>query len=328
MMCIHVDDFYVISTTNKMINEFVDIMKSEFGEIVIKSGNILDYLGMKVVKNSLDNSVTLSQPGYINKILNEVGFENLLVSKTPSAISETKQIGDDKLFNKNQYLKLIGLLNYLAVFTRPDILYALSVCAQHCTNPTYGDYRKVMRIFRYLKGTKDMGITFSNNENNNNSKMINLQVYVDASHNCYKDGKGHFGLNFSFGPNDGTFYAKSQKMKLVTLSSAESEYIALCEAATEIVFLRNLLNELGFIQKHPTVIFEDNKSCMDWANGLSNHKRSKHVNPKYHYTRQLIKHGQIQIKYCDTKNMIADLLTKSLGSKQFQNLSSKLLNQE
>jgi hypothetical protein len=110
------------------------------------------------------------------------------------------------------------------------------------------------------------------------------------------------------------------------LSSAEAEYVALCDAATEIVFLRNLLRELGFNQTGPTIIYEDNKSCIDWAHGLYNHKRSKHINPKYHFTRQLIKHNRIKLKHCSTKQMLADILTKPLSSTNFSIFRKRLLN--
>jgi hypothetical protein len=240
IMCTHVDDFYVVATHDALIVNLENILKEEFGEIVVKSDDVLGYLGMQVTINKTNGDITISQPNYAMKILKESGYQSLKASKTPSATTLSHLDGDEKLVDVNNYLKLIGLLNYLAVFTRPDILYALSDCAQKCSKPTQSDLRKVMRVFRYIKGTINNGITF------NSDGKVELCCYVDASYNCYSDGKSHFGNCFSFGPNDGVFYAKSQKMKLITLSSAEVEYVALCDAATEIVFLRNLLNELGF----------------------------------------------------------------------------------
>ena len=138
-------------------------------------------------------------------------------SSTPMSKHMPETDNDIDPVDKNEYLKYVGLLNYLAMFTRPDILYALSVCSQKCSNPTKRDLRMVIRIFRYLNETQDIGITYSPDGE------ITLFCYVDASHNQYPDAKGHFGMTFSLGKNDGSFYAKSQKMKLVTLSSAESE---------------------------------------------------------------------------------------------------------
>ena len=163
---------------------------------------------------------------------------------------------DKETINKIEYLELIGLLNYLAVLTRPDILYVQSRCAQRCSNPTRKDLRRVMRIFQYINTTKDKVLTFKK------GKPI-LTAYVDASHIQYQDGKSHMGYCFSLGKNDGCFYSKSSKMKIVTpAGSTESEYVALYEAATEAKFLRDLLHEIGFPQDEAVVINEDNTSVI------------------------------------------------------------------
>jgi hypothetical protein len=102
-------------------------------------------------------------------------------------------------------------------------------------------------------------------------------------------------------------------MKLLTpAGSTETEYVGMYEAATEIVFLRNLLCELGFPQKSATVLYEDNQSAIHMVNGRGSFQKSKHVNVKYHYTRDLIKKGLIDVVYCPTKEMRADVLTKGL----------------
>jgi len=181
--------------------------------------------------------------------LSKSGIRSNDVAKTPYIENMSVKDDDNEVLETTTYLEHIGSLNYLAVLTRPDILYALSRCAQKCSNPTKRDLRRVMKIYQYLNGTQDYGLTFGCESD------IQLCCYVDASHGQYEDGKGHFGYCFSFGPADGAFYARSQKMKIVTpAGSTETEYVAMYEAATEIVFLRNLLNEIGFIQRGPGTI--------------------------------------------------------------------------
>jgi hypothetical protein len=177
----------------------------------------------------------------------------------------------------------------------------------------------VKRILQYVYSTINDGIIF-------NPGPIELVCYVDASHNCYEDAKGHFGYSFSLGNLDGAFYVKSQKMKLNTLSSTESEYVALCAAVCEIKWLRRLLAELGFPQKKPTVIYEDNMSCIEFVNGKLNHKATKHINPKYHFSREAVLMGDVKLEYCETSEMIADILTKPLSSKQHVKLAKLILN--
>jgi hypothetical protein len=178
----------------------------------------------------------------------------------------------------------------------------------------------VNKIFSYISNTMDYGLTFSPGD-------IQLYCHVDASYNYYNDARGHMGYSFSLGKNDASFYAKSQKIKLVCLSSTEAEYVALCEATRDAVWLERLLSNIGFSNNKPVIMFEDNKSTIHMVHGRSNHKSNKHINPKFHYVKQQIKQGKIVVKYMQTNLMIADLLTKPLGGIQFTKLTKFILNQ-
>ena len=94
-----------------------------------------------------------------------------------------------------------------------------------------------------------------------------------------------------------------------------------------VLFLRTLLADIGFPQDKPTKIYEDNKSCIHMLYGTGNHQRTKHINGKYHFSKQQIKQKTIKFKYKPTDKMIADILTKgSIPASQFEKLRSKLLN--
>jgi hypothetical protein len=116
-------------------------------------------------------------------------------------------------------------------------------------------------------------------------------------------------------------------MKIVTpAGSTESEYVALYEAATEIVFLRNLLEELGFPQGGPTTIHEDNMSTIHMVQGHGKFHRQKHINVKYHYSRELLNEGVIRVDHCPTEDMVADILTKGGATKTVhRKLARKML---
>ena len=110
-------------------------------------------------------------------------------------------------------------------------------------------------------------------------------------------------------------------MKLVTLSSTEAEYVAAAEVTSEVLFLRTLLADIGFPQDKPTKIYEDNKSCIHMLYGTGHHQRTKHINGKYHFSKQQIKQKTIKFKYKPTNEMIADILTKgSIPASQFEKL--------
>ena len=105
---------------------------------------------------------------------------------------------------------------------------------------------------------------------------------------------------------------------MVALSSTEAEYIALCRAAQETVWLRNLLSDIGFSQADPTVVREDNQGAIALAKNPKDHPRTKHVDVKYHYTRQVIERNIIRVEYIPTADMVADTLTKPLPKPGFE----------
>jgi hypothetical protein len=179
--------------------------------------------------------------------------------------------------------------------------------------------KRVDRIFKYLTKTYSYGLTFKKGP-------IELVCFVDAAYNCYDDAKSHYGYCFSFGVNDGCFYGKSKKAKVTALSSTEAEYVAICEAARDIIWIRRLLEEIGFKQENPTLVYEDNMSCIDMVNGRTNHKASKHINPKFHYIRDQVLLKQINVKHISTEEMRADVLTKPLSKAMHDHLIMGLLN--
>ena len=112
----------------------------------------------------------------------------------------------------------------------------------------------------------------------------------------------------------------------MTLSSTEAEYVALCEATTEVVWLRRLLREIGFPQSEPTIMYEDNKSCIDMVHSRSRHQASKHINPKYHLVRAKQQNKVIEVTYISTLEQLADIFTKPLPITQHQYFTDAILN--
>jgi hypothetical protein len=102
-------------------------------------------------------------------------------------------------------------------------------------------------------------------------------------------------------------------MKVQPLSSTEAEYVAFCEASRDASYLRRLLKDIGFPVVGSIVLYEDNKSCIDMLHDKSRHTASKHINPKFHYGRDQIRNGTVEVLYVDTLNQVEDLFTKALG---------------
>lgn len=106
----------------------------------------------------------------------------------------------------------------------------------------------------------------------------------------------------------------SRKRSCVALSSTESEFIALAEACQEIQWIRKLLKDLGKKVDHPICIREDNQSCIRQVENEKVDQRSKHVDTKYCFIKDLKNKNIISLSYCPTEDMLADMMTKPLTS--------------
>ena len=163
-MSIHVDDFYVISTSQSMLDSLYALLTDKYKDVSIKSGNLLAYLGMSIDIEPDTNNIIISQPAYIEKMLVIAQMDKASGAPTPMATTYSDSPSDDVQVDKTNYLKLVGLINYLATYTRPDLLYSLSRVAQKCSNPSKSDLLRVKRIFKYILTTKDHGIRFNSDD--------------------------------------------------------------------------------------------------------------------------------------------------------------------
>ena len=143
-----------------------------------------------------------------------------------------------------------------------------------------------------------------------------LMAYVDADFaQCKETRKSVTGYVVKLG--ECTIAWKSRKQAVVSLSSAEAEYIALSEVTRIVVWLRGILKEIGFEQEEPTVIYEDNNSCIFMAENEENSERSKHIDVKYHYIREQILKKQVKLIRIETENNLADMFTKAIKRDKF-----------
>ncbi|KXJ68647.1 hypothetical protein RP20_CCG011330 [Aedes albopictus] len=104
----------------------------------------------------------------------------------------------------------------------------------------------------------------------------------------------------------------------------EAEYVALSEATQQAIWLRRLLGELNVDQNCATIIHEDNKGCMDFVALDQQKRRSKHIDTRYHYTKERCASGEIELRYCASEDMIADVLTKPLGPSKMTKFASEM----
>ena len=218
------------------------------------------------------------------------------------------------------YRSAVGKLMYVAVATRPDIHFAVCFAARFSHAPTAAHWKFVKRIIQYLKGTANFELAFITRGSLSNQPIIG---YVDADWaGDQEDRKSTTGFIFQiFGC---TVRWQSIKQKSVALSSTEAEYMALSDATREAVWLRRFLLELGIPITSPTIMYEDNQGTIALVENPIRHKRSKHIDIRYHYTRDALTNNEISLVYIPTADQLADVMTKAIARSKFEELRLKI----
>ena len=267
------------------------------------------YIGLDIKKNPGSGVICVGQAGYKSQVIKR--FEHLFSEvrydgKLPCSedILREPDPNDDDV-DRSDYLSIVMSIMYLARFTRPDLSFATSMLSTHCSNPKYTQYIQSVKLLIYISKSEDYVIVYKV------EPPIPI-ILADASHITHYDGKGHGCIVIILG--SGLIYVRSFKLKMITLSSTESEYIVLCEAATIAEWLKSLL--LSFdIKLGPILVKQDNTSAIWLAEHGSNFARTKHLLVKKNKAKEAILDGIIKVRFTPTECMIADLGTKPLSRR-------------
>lgn len=210
------------------------------------------------------------------------------------------------------YLGAIGALMYLAGCTRPDISFSVNLLARYSSAPTRRHWNGIKHILRYLKGTIDLGLFYSNETTN-----TQLVGYADAGY-LSDPHKARSQTGYIFTCSDTAISWRSVKQTLVATSSNHSEILALHESSRECVWLRSVIKHIRegcglSLSNDPTIIHEDNAACItQLKNGYIKGDRTKHISPKFFFTHELQQKDEIIIQKIRSSENLADLFTKSL----------------
>ncbi|XP_058456542.1 uncharacterized protein LOC131433938 [Malaya genurostris] len=215
-----------------------------------------------------------------------------------------------------QYRSLVGALLYIAVCARPDIAASVSILGRSVCAPTNADWVAAKRVVRYLKGTKDWQLRYGDPD----GKLVG---YSDADWaGDLKTRKSTNGTVFMYAGGAVSWISRLQNF--VTLSSMESEYVALSEASQEAVWLLNLLEDFGEPSPKPIPLWEDNQSCIKFVSSERTTKRSRHIETRQCYIKELCDAQVLNLMYCPTTEMVADLHTKALGQVKLRKFAGML----
>lgn len=312
IMAIYVDDLVLASKDLNELNHVKQKLKSEFE--ITDQGQITDILGIHVEREGKTGWIKLSQEKYINDLLKKFNMDSAKTVSTPieSNTKITKDLGPKSDEERDQmknrpYRELIGSLIYLSNATRPDIVYAANTLSRYCSNPGEEHWQMAKRVIRYLKGTKSYGIKYVKNGQR-------MEAYTDSDWGGdIEDRRSQSGSVLTLA--SGAISWKSKKQPIVSLSTMEAEYIALSEVSKEVIYLRRLLMHMQFysLVESPINVFCDSQSAIELAKNAVYHKRSKHIDIRYHFTRELIEKNEIRVVYLKTESMLADIFTKALS---------------
>lgn len=312
---LYVDDL-VISTANiNTMNSFKTYLMSEFKMVDLKE--IKCFLGIKIER--YNNKITLDQEMYIKTVLEKFNMSDCKPVSTPL---ESKV--DYNALNSNETTKapcknLIGCLMYIMVCTRPDLSFAVNVLSRFANKNNHSLWSYLKRLLRYLKGSMSFKLTYTQSDYNNI-----LSGFVDSDWGSNEvDRKSTTGYLFKLFEQC-TVCWQTKRQLTVAASSTEAEYMALFEAVREALWLKSLVTSINIEISSGIPMYEDNNGCISIANNPTSHKRSKHIDIKYHFSREQVENNVIKMIYVSTGNQLADILTKSLPSVRFSKLREKL----
>ena len=317
---IYVDDILIAAEKDEEVRRLLKYLEDKFKTITINEGRVISYLGMNIHLDYENEQVKITMDKYVDDVLQICGAEGNAM--TP-ALSDLFQVdlkspllsGEEK----EHFHSMVAKLLYLAKRVRPDILTTISFLATRVREPTVQDLGKLQRVCRYIRRTKDKCVILK--------ASGDVVAYVDASHAVHgKDGRSHTGVYVTLG--SGPIFVRSTKQKLTTKSSTEAELVALSDALPMILWVRELLIELGYMGKDKAVeIMEDNMSTIALVKrGSPSGESTRHINIRYFFITDRVHNKEIIITYCPTKSQLADYFTKPLVGAAHHDMVDLVMN--
>ncbi|KAJ9557457.1 hypothetical protein OSB04_012071 [Centaurea solstitialis] len=309
---IYVDDIIFGSTNPKLCEKFELLMKSEYKMSMM--GELTFFLGLQIKQS--EKGIFINQGKYVHEMLKKFDLTSCTPMKTPMAppLSLDKD-SKGKPVDVTLYRGMIGSLLYLTA-SRPDIMYSTCLCARYQAEPKESHLTAVKRIFRYLKGTPNMGLWYSKDSG------FDLTAYSDSDFaGCKIDRKSTTGGCHLLGGKLVSWTSKKQNF--VSTSTAEAEYVAAGICCAQVLWLRNQLQDYD-IQLSKIPIYCDNTSAIAIANNPVLHSKTKHIEVRYHFIRDHVMNGVIELHFVPTEYQLADLFTKPLDVTRFNMLLSEL----
>ncbi|CAI7837195.1 unnamed protein product [Closterium sp. NIES-54] len=309
---VYVDDLLAASSSPAMLKELKELLEAAFELREISP--VVKYLGLEIVRNRPARKLWLHQQGYADKLCRRFIDEEQggRVPKTPVSVDAYAEFtfDDDEAQERQEeeYWK-VDSLQFAATMTRPDIAFTCSKLGRGLTVRSDKHWREVDHCLAYLANTRGTALEFGGG-----AESLKLGSYVDVGDKQNRTSTG--GYVFVYG--GATVSWSSQRIKCVTLSLTESEYVASTEAGKEGRRLRFLLAEFQQLDAGtPTVLQMDNKSAITVAEGMGLTGKLMHMERRQAWLQHMVKRGKFLLHYIPTAEQPADFLTKALHYPAF-----------
>ncbi|GJZ60123.1 retrovirus-related pol polyprotein from transposon TNT 1-94 [Tanacetum coccineum] len=312
---IYVDDIIFVSTTPEFCDQFYKIMCSQFKMSMM--GKISFFLGLQISESP--KGIFINQSKYAHESLIKYGMESSDPVDTPMV--DKSKLDEDtqgKAVDPTHYHGMISTLMYLTA-SRPDLTFGVCICARYQAKPTEKHLHTVKRIFKYLRGTVNTvnrGLWYPKDS------FIALIAYADTDHaGCQDTRRSTSGSMQLLG--DRLVNWSSKRKKSAAISSTKAEYIVTFGCCAQILWMRSHLTDYGLgFNKIP--MYCDNKSDIALCCNNVQHSRSKHIDIRFHFIKEQVENGVVELYFVNTEYQLADIFTKALCRERIEFLINKL----
>lgn len=321
ILAVYVDDIIIFSRDSSSINELKSIINSKFK--IDDIGQCEKVIGMRVKCSA--GVIKISQPDKISELCSELNMTDCRKVDSPmeaglrlcacDAEARREECGR---VEASWYRSIVGKLNFIASTTRPDLMFPLSYLSQFSKCPHPEHATALRRVIRYLSCTKQLGIRYD-------ESGATFEAFSDSDWAGSVDRRSYTG--FVIKMSGGCVAWEAKKQRTVALSSTEAEYMALTSAAKELMYLNNFIRELEVPSYEPgeMMLQCDNKGAMAIAKKIGYSARTKHIEVRHHFIRELVEAGVIKVEYVNTKDNLADIFTKPVGPIVYRKLADEIV---
>ncbi|CAB0040794.1 unnamed protein product, partial [Trichogramma brassicae] len=293
-----------------------DILESRFE---ITTSEATNFLGIQIERDRERGQMHLCQSQYAIKILKRFNMFDANPVSTPFEKGTCLTSPTESPSSTNYpYREAIGSLMFLTNVTRPDLSFSVNYLSRFLEKHARNHCEALKRVMRYIKGTINHGIVYK--RSNGGDKLLGFSDSDFAGDADTRRSTTGYIFMLASGP----ITWSTQRQSSVALSSTEAEYVAAAAATKEIIWLRKLMQDLGFHDAKPTTLHVDNMSAIQLIRNPVFHKKTKHIEVKHHFVREKFQSGVVEIQHVPSESQLADILTKALPRVQHQNLCNAI----